>query len=278
MAALEARGGHGTTVLDLDYRPMFWASADEAHRHIRAAVGLVDVAVGNLDECEVADRRARARARGRGAARRRRRLAVVKQGPAGVLGVRGDGVGRRPAGARSTWSTASAPATPSAVRCATGCSPAGTSSGSCGSPTRPGAVVAGRLACADAMPTTEELEAAPGGQRHEQPMSASTVTVGGTCVTDPGARARTDRRAGRRAHAGPTGLIGATGRLMLVAADHPARGALRAGERPARDGRPLGAARAACPPRCPAPASTACSAPPTSSRTCCSWAPSTTRS
>ncbi len=41
--------------------------------HIRAAVGLVDVAVGNLEECEVADRRARARARrGRAAGRRRR--------------------------------------------------------------------------------------------------------------------------------------------------------------------------------------------------------------
>ena len=30
----------------------------------------------------------------------------------------------------------------------------------------------------------------------------------------------------------PAGLVGATGRLMLVAADHPARGALRAGEDP----------------------------------------------
>src|SRR5215211_3096731 len=30
MAALEARGSHGITVLDLDYRPMFWTSAEEA--------------------------------------------------------------------------------------------------------------------------------------------------------------------------------------------------------------------------------------------------------
>ena len=30
----------------------------------------------------------------------------------------------------------------------------------------------------------------------------------------------------------PAGLVGATGRLMLVAADHPARGALRAGDDP----------------------------------------------
>src|SRR5436190_19344974 len=49
MAALRARGEHGTTVLDLDYRPMFWESPEAAHEHIRAAVGLVDVAVGNLE-------------------------------------------------------------------------------------------------------------------------------------------------------------------------------------------------------------------------------------
>lgn len=44
-------------------------------------------------------------------------------------------------------------------------------------------------------------------------------------VTDPGAIARgwAERRQ-------PSGLVGSTGRLMLVAADHPARGALRAGE------------------------------------------------
>ena len=38
MAALEARGDHGITILDLDYRPMFWSSATEAHEAIRAAV------------------------------------------------------------------------------------------------------------------------------------------------------------------------------------------------------------------------------------------------
>ena len=32
LAALEARGGRGITVLDLDYRPMFWPSREEARR------------------------------------------------------------------------------------------------------------------------------------------------------------------------------------------------------------------------------------------------------
>ena len=58
MAALQARqdgrrrgATDQLTILDLDYRPMFWSSPEEAHLHIRAAVDLVDVAVGNLEEC-----------------------------------------------------------------------------------------------------------------------------------------------------------------------------------------------------------------------------------
>jgi 5-dehydro-2-deoxygluconokinase len=157
MAALEARRGHGTTVLDLDYRPMFWSSPEEAYQHIRAAVDLVDVAVGNLDECEVAigerdPQRAAAALRAAGVD-----FAVVKQGPAGVLGVRGDesvvvppvpvdvvnGLGAGDAfggalchGLLAGWGVERI------LRFANAA----------------GAVVAGRLACADAMPTTEELE------------------------------------------------------------------------------------------------------------------------
>lgn len=48
-----------------------------------------------------------------------------------------------------------------------------------------------------------------------------------TRVSDPGRVARAAAERGR-----PDGLVGATGRLMLVAADHPARGALRAGSDP----------------------------------------------
>jgi hypothetical protein len=50
----------------------------------------------------------------------------------------------------------------------------------------------------------------------------------------PGVRARDPHRIGALAAArqAPDGLVGSTGRLMLVAADHPARGALRAGDDP----------------------------------------------
>jgi len=49
----------------------------------------------------------------------------------------------------------------------------------------------------------------------------------------PGVRLRTPQRVQQAAAARrrPDSLLGATGRLLLVAADHPARGALRAGDR-----------------------------------------------
>lgn len=85
LSALEARAKSGTTILDLDYRPMFWRSREEARSWVERALAHVTVAVGNLDECETAvgsrtpAHAARAlRAHGVG-------LAIVKQGPQGVL-------------------------------------------------------------------------------------------------------------------------------------------------------------------------------------------------
>ena len=162
LAALEARGGRGVTVLDLDYRAMFWASADEARAQVARALPYATVAVGNREECEVAvgesDPEAAAKAlRDVGV-----RLAVVKQGPAGVLGVdahehvtvppvpvdvvNGLGAGDAFGGAlchgllarwdlRRTLSFANAA----------------------------GAYVAGQLACADAMPDTTQVVAMLGG-------------------------------------------------------------------------------------------------------------------
>ena len=82
---LAARHRSGPVVLDLDYRPMFWADAADATEQIRRVLPQVTVALGNLDECEVAvghrdpDRAADALLDA-GV-----ELAVVKQGPAGVL-------------------------------------------------------------------------------------------------------------------------------------------------------------------------------------------------
>ncbi|MEQ7123342.1 5-dehydro-2-deoxygluconokinase [Actinopolymorpha sp. B11F2] len=84
LAALRDRKHRAHTVLDLDYRPMFWHT-DEARAVIGGAVEHATVAVGNLDECEIAvgtrdpDKAAQALL-DRGV-----ELAIVKQGPKGVL-------------------------------------------------------------------------------------------------------------------------------------------------------------------------------------------------
>ena len=52
--AWEARGRAPLTILDLDYRPMFWPSAEAATREVEKALCKVTVAVGNREECEVA--------------------------------------------------------------------------------------------------------------------------------------------------------------------------------------------------------------------------------
>ncbi|TWS26086.1 5-dehydro-2-deoxygluconokinase [Tsukamurella sputi] len=83
--AWNARGRASLTVLDLDYRPMFWESAEVASQEVGKALEHVTVAIGNREECEVAvgetvpDRAADA------LLERGVELAVVKQGPKGVL-------------------------------------------------------------------------------------------------------------------------------------------------------------------------------------------------
>jgi 5-dehydro-2-deoxygluconokinase len=157
LAALAARDRRGTTVLDLDYRPMFWPSREEARRYYRQALPYVTVAVGNLDECDTAvgerdpDRAADAlRAAGV-------ELAIVKQGPAGVLGataterlsvppvpvevVNGLGAGDAFGGALCHGLLAGWPLE-RILRFANAA----------------GALVATRIACSDAMPTADEVD------------------------------------------------------------------------------------------------------------------------
>jgi 5-dehydro-2-deoxygluconokinase len=50
LAALAARNRGAITIHDLDFRPMFWGSRDEAGRWGREAVGLATVAVGGREE------------------------------------------------------------------------------------------------------------------------------------------------------------------------------------------------------------------------------------
>jgi len=91
LRALEARGRAGVTVLDLDYRPMFWASREEARRWVQEALTHVTVAVGNQDECDTAVGVREPRAAAEALRERGVELAIVKQGPKGVLALDGDG-------------------------------------------------------------------------------------------------------------------------------------------------------------------------------------------
>ncbi|MGW0733639.1 5-dehydro-2-deoxygluconokinase [Streptomyces sp. NPDC002851] len=91
--ALEQRAKAGmATVFDLDWRPMFWTDGPEQARpYYRQALAHATVAVGNLDECEVATGEREPYAAARALLEAGVRLAVVKQGPKGVLAMNSDG-------------------------------------------------------------------------------------------------------------------------------------------------------------------------------------------
>jgi 5-dehydro-2-deoxygluconokinase len=156
LSALEQRS-EGITVFDLDYRPMFWDSPDEASRWYREALGHATVAVGNRDEVEVAvgtrdPLEASAALLDLGL-----KFAIVKQGPKGVLARTKEGVVEVPPirvevvnglGAGDAFGGALCHALLS------GWDPERTLRFA----NAAGAIVASRLACADDMPTTGEVE------------------------------------------------------------------------------------------------------------------------
>jgi 5-dehydro-2-deoxygluconokinase len=85
-AAWEARSRSPLTVLDLDYRPMFWATPADATEQVQRALGYVTVAVGNREECEIAVGESNPRKAADALLDLGVELAIVKQGPRGVLG------------------------------------------------------------------------------------------------------------------------------------------------------------------------------------------------
>jgi 5-dehydro-2-deoxygluconokinase len=156
LTALRQRSA-GITVFDLDHRPMLWESREETERWYREALQYVKVAVGNQEEVEVAvgtgdpfDASAALLDLGLD-------LAIVKRGPEGVLARTAEGVveaqpieveivnglgagdafgGALCHGLLSGWDPETM------IRYANAA----------------GAIVASRLACADDMPTPEEVE------------------------------------------------------------------------------------------------------------------------
>jgi 5-dehydro-2-deoxygluconokinase len=83
--AWDARGRKPLTILDLDYRPMFWNSPELASAEVDKALGKVTVAVGNKEECEIAVGETEPMRAADALLERGIELAIVKQGPKGVL-------------------------------------------------------------------------------------------------------------------------------------------------------------------------------------------------
>ena len=74
------------TVLDLDYRPMFWETPAAAAEQVQRALQHVTVAVGNREECEIAVGGTNPHTAANALLDLGVELAIVKQGPRGVLG------------------------------------------------------------------------------------------------------------------------------------------------------------------------------------------------
>jgi 5-dehydro-2-deoxygluconokinase len=165
MAALKARDRSGITIHDLDHRPQFWPThpppnhPDESEAGVwaREALRHATVAVGNRDEVEVAVGTRDPLEASAALLELGVEIAIVKQGPDGVLARTADGVVEVPPvrldvvnglGAGDAFGGALVHAllagwdVERAVRLANAA----------------GAYVASQLACADAMPTMAQLE------------------------------------------------------------------------------------------------------------------------
>jgi 5-dehydro-2-deoxygluconokinase len=161
-ATLEAaRIAKGKVIHDLDHRPAFWSSMTAAREEAAKILEHVQVAVGNLDEVEMATGTRDPDAAAEALLAMGPELAIVKQGPRGTLArskskrvevpaveievVNGLGAGDAFGGALvhgllASWDLRRILSFASAA----------------------GAIVASRLACADAMPSVDEVDAVLG--------------------------------------------------------------------------------------------------------------------
>jgi len=85
LAALRSRAKKAHTILDLDYRSVFWVSPELATAEIAKALPLVTVAIGNKEECQVAVGETEPTRAADAMLERGVELAIVKQGSKGVF-------------------------------------------------------------------------------------------------------------------------------------------------------------------------------------------------
>jgi 5-dehydro-2-deoxygluconokinase len=156
LTALDARGRRAHTVHDLDWRPMFWASEEEARRWQREALARATAAVGNRAEVALVVGEGDPEAQARRLLALGVEIAFLKLGPDGTLVATADDLAR---------------VDPVPVEVVNGLGAGDAFGGAVchgllagWEPSRiarfanaAGAIVAGRLACADAMPTEAEV-------------------------------------------------------------------------------------------------------------------------
>jgi len=165
LAALRARPRSGVTVHDLDHRPMFWASGEEAGRWAREALASAMIAVGNLGECAVAVGHRSPEETARALLDLGVELAVVKLGPEGVLAARrGESVRVRPIPVEVLNGLGAGDAFGGAL--CHGLLAGWELERLISFANAAGALVATRLGCADDMPMLEEVEELLATARH----------------------------------------------------------------------------------------------------------------
>ncbi len=142
-------------MIDLDYRPSFWSSEEEAGRRIRAAADHATVAVGNRRECEIAVGTSDPDAAADALFARGVELVIVKLGGDGVLVATGEGRTRvEPFPVEVVCGAGDAFGGPLCRGLLAGATPVEAVRAA----NAAGAIVASRLLCADAMPTADEVD------------------------------------------------------------------------------------------------------------------------
>ena len=82
---LKQRGRKQESIIDLDYRPSFWANADAARAAAQEAISMCTIAIGNIAECQVALGVSDPQEAATELLKRGVRIAIVKMGGDGVL-------------------------------------------------------------------------------------------------------------------------------------------------------------------------------------------------
>jgi 5-dehydro-2-deoxygluconokinase len=156
IGALEARAKLGITIHDLDYRPMFWKDPAEVSHWQGQALDLVTIAVGNLEECAVAVGEGSPAEMAERILDHGVEVAVVKMGPAGVTAYTHDSeVSAAPVAIEVVNGLGAGDAFGGAI--CHGLLEKWTWQETIAFANAAGAYVAGHLACADAMPTEQQV-------------------------------------------------------------------------------------------------------------------------